>query len=118
MLIAIRVWAKHWQYKKVTFFCDNMAVVQVVHSGKTKDPMLAACIRNIWLEASTYDITIKMYTLKVKIMEWQTHFPGCIQTTQWILHLSEKLLMNMFGNTCIVIILTLILTCYCRRLRI
>ena len=47
VLIAIRVWANYWRHKKVTFFCDNMAVVQVVQSGKTKDPMLAACIRNM-----------------------------------------------------------------------
>ena len=33
--------------------------MQVVHSGETNDPMLVACIRNIWLEASIYDINIK-----------------------------------------------------------
>ena len=43
-----------------------MAVVQVVHSGKTKDPMLAACVRNIWLEASIHDITIKIEHIKGK----------------------------------------------------
>ena len=66
ILITIRIWAKHCQHKSVTFFCDNMAVVQVVQPGKTKDPMLAACIRNIWLEASMYDITIKIEHIKGK----------------------------------------------------
>ena len=43
-----------------------MTVVQVVQSGKTKDSMLAACIRNIWLEASIHDITIKIDHIKGK----------------------------------------------------
>ena len=66
ILITIRICSKHCQHKSVTFFCDNMAVVQVVQPGKTKDPMLAACIRNIWLEASMYDITIKIEHIKGK----------------------------------------------------
>ena len=35
-----------------------MAVVQVVGSSKTKDPLLAACILNIWLIAASFDIQI------------------------------------------------------------
>ena len=109
ILIAIRIWANHWQYKTVTFSCDNMAVVQVVHSGKTKDPMLAACIRNIWLEASIHDITIKIEHIKGK-----NNVIGCTQITQWILYSSTKLLKNTLGNRSVVIILILILTCNCR----
>ena len=32
--------------------CDNHAVVQVLHLGRTKDPFLGTCARNIWLEAA------------------------------------------------------------------
>ena len=39
-------------------FCDNLAVVQVVKSSKTKDQFLAACIRNIWLISASNDIEI------------------------------------------------------------
>ena len=39
-------------------FCDNLAVVQVVKSSKTKDKFLAACIRNIWLILASNDIEI------------------------------------------------------------
>ena len=49
LLVAIRKWKRFWSHSKVKVHCDNMAVVQVVGSGKTKDPYLAACLRNLWL---------------------------------------------------------------------
>ena len=33
-------------------------MVQVLQSGRTKDPYLAACARNVWLLAAKYDIEI------------------------------------------------------------
>ena len=58
VLIALRVWASHWVHSTVRFSCDNLAVVQVVTSGKTKDSFLNACLRNIWLVTATYDIDL------------------------------------------------------------
>ena len=58
VLIALRVWAPHWAQSTVTFSCDNLAVVQVVTSGKTKDSFLNACLCNIWLVTATYDIEL------------------------------------------------------------
>ena len=46
------------------FYCDNLAVVQVVQTNKTKDPFLAACIRNIWLITATQDIEIQIEHVK------------------------------------------------------
>ena len=58
ILVALRIWKKFWRHSIVSIFCDNKAVVQVAESGKTKDPYLAACIRNIWLLSATYDIDL------------------------------------------------------------
>ena len=58
ILVALRVWKNFWRHSIVRIFCDNKAVVQVAESGKTKDPYLAACIRNIWLITATYDIDL------------------------------------------------------------
>ena len=58
ILVALRVWTIFWRHSTVWIFCDNKAVVQVAESGKTKDPYLAACIRNIWLLIATYDIDL------------------------------------------------------------
>ena len=60
VLIALRVWAPHWAQSMVRFSCDNLAVVQVVTSGKTKDSFLNACLRNIWLVTATYDIDLSI----------------------------------------------------------
>ena len=37
---------------KVQIFCDNEAVVTVINSSKTRDPFLATCIRELWLEVA------------------------------------------------------------------
>ena len=58
VLIALRVWAPLWAQSTVKFSCDNLAVVQVVTSGKTKDSFLNACLRNIWLVTATHDINL------------------------------------------------------------
>ena len=58
LVVALRVWSKKWTHSVVKFYCDNMAVVQVVQTGWTKDHMLALCLRNIWLITASYDIDL------------------------------------------------------------
>ena len=64
ILLALRVWGNQWKHSIVKFYCDNLAVVQVVQTNKTKDPFLAACIRNIWLITATQDIEIQIQHVK------------------------------------------------------
>ena len=59
ILVAIRIFAGHWHRKHILVRCDNMAVVQVLSSGKTKDPFLAMCARNVWLTAALADIDLE-----------------------------------------------------------
>ena len=58
LVIALKLWARYWAHSAVKFYCDNLAVVQVVHTGKTSDNMLAPCLRNIWLITASYDIDL------------------------------------------------------------
>ena len=58
LVIALKLWARKWSHSVVRFFCDNLAVVQVVRTGKTRDNMLSLCLRNIWLITATYDIDL------------------------------------------------------------
>ena len=55
LLIALKLWAHEWSHSVVRFFWDNLAVVQVVRTGKTRDNMLSLCLRNIWLITATHD---------------------------------------------------------------
>ena len=66
ILVALRVWASFCTSSLVTFYCDNMAVVQVVESGKTRDIFLNACIRKIWLITATHDIELQIKHIEGK----------------------------------------------------
>ena len=59
ILVALRLFAPYWHRKKVHVKCDNLAAVQVLTSGKTRDPFLAACARNVWLVVAQADIQVK-----------------------------------------------------------
>ena len=56
IVVASKLWAVHWKDKKIKIYCDNMAVVQVLNTGRARDQILAACAKNIWLIAATYNI--------------------------------------------------------------
>ena len=58
VLVAVRIFAKFWHRRSVLVKCDNNAVVQVLNSGKTRDPFLASCARNIWYVAAKHDIKL------------------------------------------------------------
>ena len=66
ILIALRVWADQWAYKRVLFRCGNLAVVQVIRTSKTRDEFLAYCLRNIWLIVSIYDIKLQIQQISGK----------------------------------------------------
>ena len=37
-IVALKVCAHCWQDNKINLYCDNMAVVEVITSEKTRDP--------------------------------------------------------------------------------
>ena len=53
ILVALNIWAYQWKDKKIRVKCDNMAVVEVLTSGKTKDGILGA--RNIWILSALFN---------------------------------------------------------------
>ena len=69
ILLALRSWAKFWAHQSILIHCDNMAVVQVVRLGKSRDDFLSACLRNVWLLAAAFDIDLHI-----------THIQGCNNT--------------------------------------
>ena len=59
ILLAVRLFAFIWASKKILIRCDNEAVVTVLKSGKTRNPCLAACSRNIWYASAMSDMDIQ-----------------------------------------------------------
>ena len=60
ILVALRVWGHKWTRKKIMIHCDNQAVVTVITTGKTKDPLLAAITRNVAMFTANLDINLKI----------------------------------------------------------
>ena len=61
--LALRLWAPNWAEKRIRLECDNQAVVAVMKAGKTRDKVLAAYARNIFMLASVFDIEITVVHL-------------------------------------------------------
>ena len=56
VVVALKVWANIWSNKRIKINCDNLAVVEILKSGKTRDPFLATCARNVWLITAMLNI--------------------------------------------------------------
>ena len=56
IVAAAKIWANHWSNQKIQIFYDNMAIIEVLTTDKTRDPTLATCSRNVWLIAALYNI--------------------------------------------------------------
>ena len=65
IVVALQAWGNYWRHRALQVNCDNLGVVQLVKTGKTKDPFQALCIRNIWLLTASYDIDLDI-----------SHIPG------------------------------------------
>ena len=70
ILVAVKLFATAWQKKKICIKCDNMAVVQVLSKGKTKDPFLGACAKYIFLLAAKNDVDLTYVHIQGK--------PNCV----------------------------------------
>ena len=47
IVVAAKIWASHWADKKIEIFCDNMAVVDILNTGKARDTTLAHDSSNV-----------------------------------------------------------------------
>ena len=96
--------------KKVHVKCDNLAAVQVLTSGKTCDPFLAACARNVWMVSAQADIDVRYSHIPGSkndiadvLSRWQNteaqlallyseiHNPVWIGVPQNILHIDDEI---------------------------
>ena len=60
------MWGHLWRHSSIQIFCDNLAVVQVMNTHKTRDPFLSICDRNVWLLAASYDIQLQVHHVRGK----------------------------------------------------
>ena len=60
ILVALKVWHIQWAGSSVLIRCDNQAVVSVLTTGKTRDPVMAKYVRNIYLWLSAFNIDMRV----------------------------------------------------------
>ena len=45
VMVATKVWGKHWKGKRIVVQCDNEVSVLVLNTGRCRNAFLAACLR-------------------------------------------------------------------------
>ena len=58
--IALNLWKKKLKGSTVVIYCNNMAVVSTLTSGRSWDEFLGTVVRNIWLITASYDIKLSV----------------------------------------------------------
>ena len=69
ILVALKVWHCQWAGLKVQVKCDHQAVVSVLNSGRSHDPVMAEYARNIFTWVSTFNIYLKVVHVPGKLNE-------------------------------------------------
>ena len=59
IVAALKIWGPMWRDTRIQIYCDNLAVVQVLNSGGSRDSILSTCARNVWLLSALYNISIQ-----------------------------------------------------------
>ena len=90
VLVGVRIWGSQFEGQKIQIFCDNIAVVQVINSSRTRDAFLASCLRELWLEVSTHEFELRA-----------VHLPGeenrvADRLSRWELGTRYKEMFNEF----------------------
>ena len=56
--IAAKAWGTQWSKKRLLVHCNNQAVVDVWHSGTSRDAALMCLVRTLFFTAATHDFTL------------------------------------------------------------
>ena len=67
ILVALKVWHRQWTGTRILIRCDNLAVVSVLTTGKTRDSTMAKYARNIFLWLSAFNIDIMVVHIAGKL---------------------------------------------------
>ena len=70
VLVALKTFGHLCNSKTINIFCDNNAVVTVLQTGKTKDPLLGTIARNIFMHAASLDIFMKFTHVADLLSRW------------------------------------------------
>jgi hypothetical protein len=52
IMVAVKLWGESWTCKKIRINCDNLSTAQVLNTGRTRDPYMLDCVREILFTAA------------------------------------------------------------------
>ena len=76
MLLSCIVWGKEWSGKLIRCHCDNMAVVEVLNSGYSRDREMMHLLRCLFFIAEHFCMQVEAVHLPGKKMDWPMHYPA------------------------------------------
>ena len=60
VVIAVKMWGKEWRGHKVEIVTDNMNACLAVRSGRSRDPYMQQCVREIFVTKVKFDIELQI----------------------------------------------------------
>ena len=66
LLVAVCLWAPLWKNKTIRIRCDNESAVMVCNTGKTRDPFLSWCIRQLWFICAQHNVNAQVRHIQGK----------------------------------------------------
>ena len=58
VVVALKVWRTQWAGSRVRVWSDNMNACCAVQSGRSRDPFIQDCVREIFLYTAAFDIEL------------------------------------------------------------
>ena len=58
VVVAVKVWADGWATKRVKVVCDNMNACLAIQTGRSRDPFMQHCARELFLWCTKFDIEL------------------------------------------------------------
>ena len=63
VIVAVKLWGEQWRGHSLQIKSDNMNACLAVQSGRSRDPYIQHCVRELFVLTVTYDIDLR-------IMHW------------------------------------------------
>ena len=65
IVVAAVLWGKEWVGKRILFYCDNVATVNIISKGRSKEPVIMKVMRRLTMCAAYNNFAI-----------YSEHLPG------------------------------------------
>ena len=56
VVVAVKLWAQQWANKRVKIACDNMNACLAIQTGRSRDPYMQNCVRELFVWCTIWDI--------------------------------------------------------------